>query len=203
MKQTLFLILILIIGNGFRKAEKPAIDKIGKRDLEVKISKEEIKLYNMINSYRKSKRLQPIPLSKSLTYVAQQHCKDLTVNKPDLKKGCNAHSWSENAKWTSCCYTIDHKEASCMWDKPKEMTNYEAYGFEIACGSSEPIYKDFVMTANYALESWKTSYHHNNVIVNKDVWKEFEWKAIGIGIYEGFASVWVGTSVDKEGKPTK
>lgn len=170
---------------------------------ETKISAEELKLYDLIMAYRKTKNLPVIPLSKSLTYVAQEHCKDLSINKPDRKKECNAHSWSSKGKWTSCCYTADHKQASCMWNKPRELTSYKEDGFEIACGSSDPAYKDFVMTADYALESWKKSVHHNNVIINKDVWKEVKWNAIGIGIYNGFATVWFGKSADAAGEPLK
>ncbi len=170
---------------------------------KVKLSAEEFKLYTIIMKYRKTKNLPAIPLSKSLTYVAQTHCKDLADNKPDLKKGCNAHSWSDKGKWTQCDYTPDHKNAACMWSKPRELTNYADDGFEIACGSSEPQFDNYVMTANYALSSWKESVHHNAVIVNLEIWKNFNWKAIGIGIYKGFSVVWFGKSIDPDGKPEK
>lgn len=171
--------------------------------VDASVSKEEKKLYDLIIAYRASKGLPKIPLSKSLTYVAQTHCKDLFNNKPDLKKGCNAHSWSGKGTWNGCCYTADHKNAKCMWDKPRELTTYKDDGFEIACGSSDPQYKDFVMTAEYALESWKKSVHHNNVIINRSIWKDHKWNAIGIGIHKGFSTVWFGKSVDKEGEPGK
>lgn len=171
--------------------------------VEAKLSAEELKLYDLIMAYRKANRLPVIPLSVSLTYVAQQHCKDLFTNKPDLNKGCNTHSWSDKGTWKSCCYTADHKQAECMWNKPGELTNYKSNGFEIACGSSEAVYKDFVMTAPYALDSWKGSVHHNNVIMNKDIWKAVKWNAIGIGIYKGFATVWFGEIADAEGEPAK
>tara|TARA_R110001592_G_scaffold361382_1_gene671893 strand:+ start:614 stop:1162 length:549 start_codon:yes stop_codon:yes gene_type:complete len=168
-----------------------------------KISVDEIELYNLIMDYRKSKGLERIPLSNSLTIVAQTHCKDLANNKPDLKKKCNAHSWSANGKWSNCCYTPDHKEAECMWNKPNELTSYNGYGFEIAVGSSEPQFDDYIMTPEYAITSWKKSFHHNNVIINKDKWKDTKWNAIGIGIYKGFATVWFGKEVDSEGEPEK
>ena len=174
-----------------------------KKTVEAKITAEEMKLYDLIMKYRKSKNLPAIPLSKSLTYVAQEHCKDLSINKPDLKNGCNPHSWCDKGKWKGCCYTNDHKQSKCMWDKPRELTNYEDDGFEIAAGSSDPQYKDFIMTAEYALESWKKSMHHNNVILNKDIWTKMKWSAIGIGIYNGFAVVWFGKSPDKDGEPDK
>ena len=165
------------------------------------LSTEELKLYMQLMEYRESKKLPIIPLSKSLTIVAQTHCNDLFNNKPDLKKECNAHSWSDKGEWSACCYTPDHKQSSCMWDKPKELTGYKGIGFEIACGSSDPLYKAFVMTADYAIKSWQGSVHHNNVIVNKDIWKDAEWNAIGIGIYKGFSCVWFVEVKDVASQP--
>ncbi|MBI3134375.1 MAG: CAP domain-containing protein [Bacteroidetes bacterium] len=164
------------------------------------VSEEEATLYHLISAYRSENNLPVIPLSKSLTFVAQQHCLDLYTNKPDIAgPGCNAHSWSDQGKWTACCYTPDHKQSQCIWDKPKELTSYTGYGFEIACGSSEPQYADFVMSATYALDSWKASKLHNNVILNKENWDDQKWEAIGVGIYKGFACVWFGTETDPAG----
>jgi hypothetical protein len=167
------------------------------------ISTEEQKLYNLIMEYRKKNKLPVIPLSRSLTYVAQQHCKDLQNNKPDLDSKCNAHSWSAKGKWSACCYTSDHKKAACMWDKPKELTSYTDTGFEIAAGSSKPEYGGgtFVMTAEEALKLWQGSVHHNDVIMNKEMWKDYKWNAIGIGIYKSFSVVWFGASPDTEKEP--
>jgi hypothetical protein len=163
---------------------------------EPSASVEELKLYNLIMEYRKSKNLPMIPLSRSLSYVAQEHCKDLYMNKPDLGPGCNAHSWSNKGKWTACCYTPDHQQAACMWNKPRELTGYKENGYEIACGSSKPEFTKFVMTAEFALDSWEKSVHHNDVIINNSIWKDFKWQAIGIGIYQNFATVWFGTLKD-------
>lgn len=200
MKQSIALLLILIISTSFynKKVIPPE-----NRKFEVTITDEEYKLYKMINAYRQSKGLTHIPLSKSLTYVAQQHCNDLVNNKPDLKGNCNPHSWSRTKKWVACCYTSDHKNAACAWSKPKELTNYQGRGYEIACGSSDPIYSDYVMTPKYALASWKKSPGHNALIVNSDIWKNHKWRAIGIGIYKGFAMVWFGKDKDPDGKPNK
>ncbi|MCF8298802.1 MAG: CAP domain-containing protein [Saprospiraceae bacterium] len=191
MNHKIFFLLIFVFCASFQIPGKPE-----KTD-DVKITSEELKLYELIMKYRKSNNLPEIPLSKSLTYVAQQHCKDLAFNKPDAVNGCNAHSWSDKGEWTSCCYTADHKQANCMWDKPRELTNYEDDGFEIAATSTA------TMTAEIALELWQESYHHNNVILNKDIWSEDVWSAIGIGIYNGYATVWFGKSTDKEGEPTR
>ena len=147
-------------------------------------SAEEEILYDLIMEYRKDKVLGLIPLSKSLTKVAQLHSKDLALNRPD-QGNCNAHSWSEKGKWTSCCYTSDHAKASCMWDKPKELSSYNHPGYEISCVGSNPL------RAVAALKSWKTSKSHNDVMINLDVWDE-PWLAIGIGLFQGYATVWFG-----------
>ena len=165
------------------------------------ISADEAKLYELIMDYRKSKGLESIPLSNSLTVVAQTHCKDLAENKPDLSEDCNAHSWSDVGDWTSCCYTPDHAQANCMWDKPGELSSYPGRGFEIAVGSSEPAFDTFVMTPEYAIDSWKKSVHHNNVLINEAIWKSSKWNAIGVGIKKGFACVWFGKKIDPEGAP--
>lgn len=44
--------------------------------------------------YRKVYESPSIPLSKSLTFVAQTYVKDLETNQPDKKKSCNMHSCS-------------------------------------------------------------------------------------------------------------
>ena len=148
------------------------------------LTSNEQELYDLIMAYRKSKKLSMIPLSPSLTIVAQTHSKDLSVNRPD-KGDCNAHSWSKNGKWTSCCYTSDHAKASCMWDKPKELSKYKYPGYEISCvGTGE-------LSPEEALKTWKASKAHNNVILNGDIW-DTKWEAIGIGMYGGYATVWFG-----------
>ena len=156
------------------------------------ISKEEKRLYDLINEYRAENGLGKIPLSLSLTIVAQAHVKDLQDNKPE-GGACNLHSWSNKGKWKACCYTDDHAKASCMWDKPKELTKYQSYGFEISCQGLE------TDKALSAINMWKSSSAHNAVIINEGIWKTSEWKAIGIGIYGDYAVVWFGKETDSEG----
>lgn len=159
------------------------------------LTDEEKKLYDLIMEYRYENGLPNIPISASLTYVAQTHVRDLAHNKPDIGN-CNAHSWSSNGPWSSCCYTGDHAQAECMWSKPRELTTYKGNGYEIACGSNGCC-SDFIMTADYALEAWKKSSGHNAVIINQGIWVN-KWKAIGIGIFKGFAVVWFGKEYDLE-----
>ena len=154
------------------------------------LTDEERKLYNIIMQYRKEKGLPDIPLSTSLTYVAQTHVKDLVNNKPDIGK-CNMHSWSSNGPWSSCCYTSDHAQAKCIWNKPSELTSYKSNGYEISHWSSNST------NAEMALDSWKSSSGHNAVIINQGIWKN-PWNAIGIGLYKNYAVVWFGNEIDNE-----
>lgn len=155
------------------------------------LSDEEQELYELIIEYRKSKGLGPISLSPKLTVVAQTHARDLAENYTfDVKNKCNPHSWSPKGKWSACCYTNDHKQAKCMWDKPREIAGYESNGYEIA------YYNSAGATAAESLGSWKLSPGHNPVIINEGTWAQVEWKAIGIGIFGNYSVVWFGDLED-------
>ena len=85
---------------------------VDKKKIDVCLSSEEQKLYDLLMEYRKSKGLESIPLSARLTLVAQTHAHDLTDNYTfDYDNKCNPHSWSKKGNWSACCYTNDHKEA--------------------------------------------------------------------------------------------
>ena len=154
------------------------------------LSTEEKNLYDMITEYRKENGLPYIPLSKSLTFVAQTHVKDLQTS-GFVNSTCNMHSWSNNGPWTSCCYTSDHARASCMWNKPRELTSYPGNGYEISFGSYGAS-----VNAEGALNGWKESHGHNSVIINQGIWADNNWKAIGVGISKGYAVVWFGEELD-------
>ena len=155
------------------------------------LSTEEKKLYDLIMAYRKTKHLKAIPFSAKLTLVAQTHVRDLMQNFDYEHRGdCNPHSWSDKGSWTACCYTPDHKQAACMWNKPKEIAGYESEGFEIAFYSSDGA------EAQESLDGWKSSPGHNPVIINLGTWEKVEWKAIGIGICGNYSVVWFGAAED-------
>jgi uncharacterized protein YkwD len=157
------------------------------------LTTEEKKLHGLIMAYRKSKNLKPIPLSAKLTLVAQTHARDLAENYSfDPNGKCNPHSWSKKGKWTACCYTNDHKQAKCMWDKPMEIAGYDKPGYEIAYYSSKGA------SAQEGLDGWKVSPSHNPLLINSEMWGKVEWKAIGIGIYGEYGIVWFGESLDAE-----
>jgi len=187
-KNYIFLLIlsgILIITSSFYSIDN------------VCLSRQEVELYNLINSYRNTKGLNKVNLSKSLTYVAQIHAWDLAENNPD-KQRCNMHSWSESKKWEGCCYTSDHKKAECMWFKPRELTNYTGIGYEVAFYST--YLSDHKKFSLAALQAWKKSKGHNDILINDDDWKGLRWEAMGVGIYKNYAVVWFGDEVDEETK---
>lgn len=191
----IILALFLFIGISAYSPVKETSD-----DPAVCLSEEEYKLYKLIRDYRIKHKLPDIPLSGSLTLVAQKHVENLNNHPPD-RETCNFHSWSESSEWKGCCYTADHKEAECMWQKPSELTSYKGYGFEIAFGSADPEYTEYVATAEEALAAWQKSPGHNNVILNKEVWQRMKWQAIGIAVSGGYAVVWFGAERDEADVP--
>jgi hypothetical protein len=164
---------------------------------EIHVSSTEWEIYQQINKYRTERGLRVIPLSESLTYVAQMHVRDLAENNP-VNGRCNLHSWSDKGNWSPCCYTEDQRRAECMWKKPGELTNYTDNGYEIAYWTNEPM--DPKAFAAKALRIWKGSPGHNSVIINIRQWKRLEWKAVGVGYYKGYMVVWFGAEQDDYGE---
>lgn len=179
MKTMLFVLLAALLTTSFTAEEK------------LTLTTEEAQLYRLLIEYRKQKNLPAIPLSYSLCKVAKLHVNDLANNNPTTAK-CNLHSWSKAGNWQSCCYTDNHKEAECMWNKPRELSKYTGDGFEIAAHLGENA------TAQGALNGWKSSAGHNAVIVNQGSWKDMNWKAVGVGIEDGYAVIWFGVEEDPE-----
>lgn len=180
------LVFCLFLGFGFTVEDRlmPVAS--------VCLNAEEQKLYELMMAYRKQNGLESIPISAKLTQVAQAHARDLMASyKFDPNAKCNPHSWSKKGKWTSCCYTNDHKQAKCMWDKPKEIAGYNGRGYEIAYYSSKGA------SAEEGLDGWKKSPGHNPLIINSGMWEKAKWKAIGIGFFGEYGIVWFGEAVDE------
>lgn len=161
------------------------------------LSKKQAELYLLINEYRVEKGLKKLSLSKSLTKVAVTHVKDSNDNHPENlidkasgQKG-NLHSWSISDKWTGMAYTPDHKWKEYMWNKPKELTAYKGKGYEI---SYQNLGK---ATPKGALNGWKGSVLHNNVIIGVGDWKDLA--TMGVGIDGQYAHVWFGFDEDPNG----
>ena len=158
---------------------------------DVCLTDAEKELFSLVNDYRKSKNLEAIPYSAALTKVAQAHVRDLHENYTyDPNAKCNPHSWSKKGDWSSCCYTNDHKQAQCMWDKPMEIAGYDSHGYEIA------YYQSNGAVPSVALDGWKVSKGHNQVMINLDIWSKVTWQGMGVGLYKEYAVVWFGAKSD-------
>jgi uncharacterized protein YkwD len=147
------------------------------------VDSDETTLYTLVNEYRAEKGLPKISLSPALSIVANRHVRDLHEN-----IGTLTHSWS------NCSYDSNNSETySCMWEAPQRLgTSYPGNGYENAYGTS-----GFQVIPSTAFESWKKSDSHNDVILNLSIWKNITWKAIGVGIYKGYAVLWFGKATDK------
>jgi len=146
-----------------------------------------VAIVDLINAYRQSNGLPAVPYSPSLGCVAVTHVHDLADNHPNTGN-CNLHSWSDQGPWTPCCYTPDHAQAQCMWDKPQELTSYPGYGYENAAGG--------VSTPQAAVSTWQNSSAHNDVILNQGIWASYPWGAVGAGLYQGYGALWFGVQAD-------
>ncbi len=149
---------------------------------------EEQKLYNLVNQYRAENGLPAIPASKALTTVANRHVLDLAEN-----IGTVTHTWSDAFYDSSNPNTW-----SSMWDAPQRFnTGYPGIGYENVHGGSG----GYIATAESALNGWKNSPLHNDVILNQEKWTDRNWNALGVGIYQGYAALWFGEEVDPTGTP--
>ena len=159
----------------------------------------EQKMAIALNQYRKEQGLKPIPVSASLSWVARIHVEDLKDHYV-YGSSCNLHSWSPNAAWSSCCYRDDHKKAQCMWDKPRELSQYNGEGYEIAFYSTYN-YPDIDSFVKDALKGWKSSRGHHEVMMNRGKWTTANWQAMGIGANNEFIVIWFGEVTDLAGPP--
>ena len=149
----------------------------------------DFELVQVINDYRVSRGLPAIPVSDAMMTVAVAHAQDLAAADLDWNGACNLHSWSDDAPWTGCCYTSDHAQAECMWNKPRELTDYPGNGYEISAAGYD--------SAQAALAGWQSSSGHHNVIINADIWEDITWQAIGGADFGGYQVVWFGAEPDR------
>jgi hypothetical protein len=135
--------------NPMAETEKPLTHTI--------LNEDEIELARLVNEYRVQNHLKPVPISPSLTTVAQTHVLDLNANySPEQNSTCNMHSWSNKGPWRPCCYDSQHTQAKCMWEKPRELTSYKSEGFEIAFwGGGTLSNRESAFAPASALEGWK------------------------------------------------
>lgn len=153
---------------------------------------DEILLRQLINQHRAQHKLPSLPLSKSLTYVAKSHVRDLVDYPP--QSPCNAHSWSSYGRWSEVCYTRDHAQAKRMWNKPRELTHYPGLGYENVAGT-----EGTNISPQTALRLWIGDPPHNDTILNRGIWAKMHWRSLGVGMYEGRACIWLGEEADSDG----
>lgn len=155
------------------------------------LESQETQLLNLVNEYRNQNGLPPIPPSKALTTVANRHAIDLAEN-----IGQVTHTWSD------AVYDNNNPNTwSAMWSAPQRFnTGYPGNGYENVVGYIGFDTPD--MTAETALNQWKNSSLHNAVILNQGEWTDKEWNALGIGLYEGYGTLWFGEEIDPTGEPT-
>lgn len=181
MKSSVLLLAAVLLVPSLASANAPA---------SVQLTQPEITLAQLINAYRQANGLPVVPLSASLSKVAQTHAWDSVQNPPTAP--CNMHGWSNKGGWTGFCYT--GTDGTYMWSKPRELTTYTGNGFEISAMGGSPI------SPQVALQGWQNSQPHNDVILNKGPWTA-PWKAMGIGMNAGVAHVWFGNDADPAGTP--
>ncbi len=159
--------------------------------LAERIVDEAERLIDAVYDLRAENGLSAIPLSPTLERVARAHATDLERYPPNGR--CNLHSWSRGGVWSPCCYTPDHAQARCMWDKPREIGRgaYRGDGFEIVCWHSER------MTTTIAMRCWRDSRAHQNVILNRREWRDIEWHALGVAMSAHYAVLWVGQAAER------
>lgn len=155
------------------------------------ISSEEYQLYQLINDYRKVFALPDVVLSKSLSYVAIAHARDLAANfNPDTI--CNMHSWSDKGRWKPICFPFEQSRKNNVHLKAKEIIGYPKEAFEITYWSNVE------NSPKQILGFWRENTVSADLLINRAKWENRTWKAIGIGIEDGYAVVWLGEGIDFE-----
>jgi hypothetical protein len=181
----LSVIIIFIFSTIFAKAQVP----------DICLTKDEYRLYSLINESRAKKGLAVIPISKSLSYVAKIHARDLFHNNPDTSF-CSLNSWSDQGPWTDCCHSKYTPNPTCIVNKPSELTKYPGEGHELCFWDSETLNPDTVM------KFWLSVDAAREIFMNEKKWGYFNWKAMGVGMYKGYVCLWLGEMLDSLSEPT-
>ncbi|NKC30654.1 CAP domain-containing protein [Falsiroseomonas selenitidurans] len=164
------------------------------------LSAEEMALYRLLMAHRAAHGLPPVPLSRALSITAARHAVDTVENLGGFHVGepgeSRAHAWSympydgrNPATWPG------------MWEAPGRLgTGYLPAAYEISTGITGP--GNPPMTPAIAMQSWRASPAHEDVILNRGQWSpaRLHWRAVGIGLYRGVAHVWWGAEPDPSGQ---
>lgn len=157
------------------------------------ISSSELELFNKINAYRSERGLPGLTLSRSLSYIAYLHTRDLMINRPDTVKGCNMHSWSSKGNWTPFCFPKEQTKKKSIWDKPREITKYPGQAFELIYHTNEGN-----ASIDDAISLWHSLAASQSILLNTGRYLKNKWKVAGVSIYKGYVSVWFGEANDPE-----
>jgi hypothetical protein len=179
------IIHLAILSGGLVQAQAP----------DFCITSEEYRLYTLVNNYRQKQGLNVVPISASMCYVAKIHARDLFINNPDTSD-CSLNSWSDKGEWTACCHSGQTPNPACIVNKPKELADYPGEGHELAYWDSQELNPDTI------LHFWQSIEQANDIILNRNKWSYFNWKAMGIGLYKGYACMWVGEVADTIPEPS-
>jgi len=182
MKRLLFFhLFLLLLSVSFAQKKIPA---------NYCITQDEMQLFQTINTIRKEYDKKPVKLSASLSVVARTHCTDLFLNHPDTSI-CNLSSWSDKGNWTPCCYNAYIPKPLCMKKKPKELTPYPYYGYELAA------YFEDGYNLDSLLKLWSDTKEVLDIILTRGAWKNKKWVVGGVGIDSNYVSIWFGQKPDK------
>jgi hypothetical protein len=82
-----------------------------------------------------------------------------------------------------------------MNDKPKELTQYSFPGYELI------YYESDTLNLQNVMDFWRRNIPTSDFFLNTGKWAKYKWTSIGISIYKGYVSIWVGVEMDLEGSP--
>ncbi len=151
-------------------------------------------IIRQINAHRQRNGLPAIPTSAKLNRVAAAHMDDLATHHPDTGTHpangmpCNMHSWSAHGNWAPMCYTDNHAEAERMWSKPREIAGYAESGYEVSARGQRD--------AAAIVAIWQGSPGHNEVLLNRGMWSNYTWRAVGAAKAGDYSCAWFGTLRD-------
>ena len=115
-------------------------------------------------------------------------------------KPCTLHSWSDMGKgrgeWQAVCYTADHRYGTGMWNKPLEITGYPAAGYENVYHASD------LLIPAVVVRKWENDPATGDIMHEKGIWRDSNWKTMGIGVHGTYASLWLGNYNDSRGALT-
>lgn len=184
-------ILVFVLFSVFQQTAFSQVNCDGKKLFNEKncagdeITAQEKELYRIVNEYRAQNGLAQIPLSESLSVVANRHLLDLTINIKSLTHG-----------WSNCPYDINNQSTwKCVSESPKRLkVSYVGNGYENLFRQ-----RGGVATPALALEAWKKSEMHNALILNLNIFKGKKFDAFGIACHGEYIALWFGSTESLSG----